>query len=170
MATKKQVQCYDYVNHSFEKVCNALTMHGNEVFHSATRSAESRAESVAAGLHVNVAGIEFTKKILIEIKNYVEIERRNERRMTIRLVWKAAESPRLFPVMDAEFNVYPITGTETQLDFNGEYVPPLGIVGQAIDAVVGHRIAEASVHHFVSEVAEFLRKSISAKASTKATA
>jgi hypothetical protein len=60
--------------------------------------------------------------------------------------------------MSAELDIYPITKSETQLDFKGEYDPPLGLMGKAIDAVVGHRIAEASVHQFVSEVAAYLRE------------
>ena len=62
--------------------------------------------------------------------------------------------------MKANLAVYALTGTETQLDFRGEYTPPLGVVGSAIDAAVGHRIAEASVHRFIGEVAQFLRANI----------
>jgi len=54
--------------------------------------------------------------------------------------------------------VYPLTASETQLDFAGTYEPPMGIVGAAIDALVLHRVvAEASVLHFVQDVAAFLR-------------
>jgi len=61
--------------------------------------------------------------------------------------------------MKGTLAAYPITSTETQLDFSGHYAPPmgLGLMGKAIDAIVGRRIAEASVHSFVSEVAAFLR-------------
>jgi hypothetical protein len=44
---------------------------------------------------------------------------------------------------------YPLTATETQLDFWGIYEPPLGAVGKAMNAIIGHRIAEASVHRFI---------------------
>jgi hypothetical protein len=40
------------------------------------------------------------------------------------------------------------------------YQPPLGAVGKAMNAMVGHRIAEASVHRFIDEVADYLRKNI----------
>lgn len=160
MASTTSIHCYDYVNHPFDKVCKALTLHADEVFHQATRSAETRAETVAGGLHVKIAGIEIGKEILIDVKSYVDVESKNDRKLSIGLGWKAAEASRLFPVMEAQLDVYPITGTETQLDFKGEYSPPLGILGKAINSLVGHRIAEASVHHFVSEVAEFLREHV----------
>jgi hypothetical protein len=62
--------------------------------------------------------------------------------------------------MHAELSVYPLTATETQLDFSGDYEPPFGILGNAVNAIVGHRIAEASVHRFVTEVAEYLRSTL----------
>jgi hypothetical protein len=62
--------------------------------------------------------------------------------------------------MKAELSVYPLTRTETQLDFAGLYEPPLGTVGKAVNAIVGHRIAEVSVHRFVSDVAGYLRQTL----------
>lgn len=157
----KSIRCYDYVNHPFDQVCDALRSKSNSVFHEATTSAESRAETVAAGLHVNIAGIDVGKNVAIRIKLYEEFESKAGKRMTVHLEWKATDQPGFFPVMTARLEVYPITSTETQLDFHGEYEPPLGVLGKAIDAIVGHRIAEASVHQFLSEVATYLRQSIS---------
>jgi len=57
-------------------------------------------------------------------------------------------------------SVYPLTATETQLDFVGRYDPPLGIVGGALDATVGHRIAQASVHRLITDVATYLREHV----------
>jgi len=79
----------------------------------------------------------------------------------LHLEWEAARMPRLFPIMKADLSIYPITTTETQLDFKGLYEPPLGPLGKALNAIIGHRIAEASVHCFVSEVAGYLRKTLS---------
>jgi hypothetical protein len=46
--------------------------------------------------------------------------------------------------MKADLSIYPLTATETQLDFKGVYEPPLGPLGEAVNAIVGHRIAEVS--------------------------
>ena len=78
----------------------------------------------------------------------------------IPIAWSAAQRAILFPIMNAELSVYPLTETETQLDFLGRYEPPLGIVGDALDATVGHRIAEASVHRLVADVANYLREHV----------
>lgn len=78
----------------------------------------------------------------------------------VSLEWEAARAPRLFPLMKAELKVYPLTATETQLDFSGTYEPPLGLVGSAADALLGHRIAEATVHRFVTDIGHFLRQEL----------
>jgi hypothetical protein len=78
----------------------------------------------------------------------------------IPIEWEAAHRPLWFPFMSGVLSVYRITATETQLDFVGIYEPPLGKVGGALDAMVGHKIAEASVHRFVEDVAVFLRKNL----------
>jgi hypothetical protein len=46
------------------------------------------------------------------------------------------------------------------LDFSGTYEPPLGAVGKTMNAIAGHRIAEVSVHRFVSDVAGYLRQAL----------
>jgi hypothetical protein len=78
----------------------------------------------------------------------------------LQLEWQAAKMPSLFPLMKAELSIYPLTASETQLDFSGLYEPPLGAVGKALNAIVGHRIAEVSVHRFVSDVAGHLRQAL----------
>jgi hypothetical protein len=51
--------------------------------------------------------------------------------------------------MEAELVVYPLSKSETQLELQGRCSPPLGALGGALDSLVGHRIADASVHRFV---------------------
>ena len=118
--------------------------------------------SVAAELHVNFGGIEVGTDIAISIKS---IEEQPKQSMSgpvtrIQLEWEAAKLPRLFPLMKAELSVYPLTATETQLYLSGNYDPPLGILGSLIDSVVGNRVAEASVHRFITDIAVYLRNEL----------
>jgi hypothetical protein len=78
----------------------------------------------------------------------------------LQLEWEAATMPGLFPLMKGELTVYPLTSTETQLDFSGVYQPPFGPVGKTMNAIVGHCIAEVSVLRFVSDVAGYLRQAL----------
>jgi hypothetical protein len=158
----REIRSYDYVNHPYERVREVLTRDAAGVFAAATRAAATRAESVAAGLRVNVAGIEVGADVVVSVGDVEEsgTEVGFSAVTRIPVEWKAAERPQLFPLMKAELSVYPLTATETQLDFHGAYEPPGGLLGDAVDAVVGHRIAEASVHRLIADVARYLRENI----------
>src|SRR5579863_603688 len=161
MSKGREIRCYDYVNHPYEQVRDALRQDAITVFQSATKAAASRAQSVASELHVDVGGIGVKSDIRISVKN-VEEKVFGMSTPTTRLLleWEAATMPRLFPLMKAELSIYPLTATETQLDLWGLYEPPFGVVGKAMNAIVGHRIAEASVHRFISDVAGYLRQAL----------
>jgi hypothetical protein len=159
----KTIRVYDYINHPYESVRQKLSAEALEVFRSATKVAALRAKSVASELHVNFAGIEVGTDISIAIKS-IENEPKtvSSPPMTkIKLEWESASMPRLFPFMRAKLSVYPLTATETQLDLSGNYEPPFGVVGNVIDSVLGHRIAEAAVHQFIRDIAVYLRAELS---------
>jgi len=159
MSRPRQIRSFEYVNQPYEPVRDALLSDAAGTFRSATRAAADRARSVAAALRANIAGIDLSTEIDISVGEAEESPRSTGRSPSLRipLKWKAVKRPGLFPTMRAELSVYPLTGTETQLDFSGSYQPPLGPVGSAVDAAVGHRIAEASVHTFVADLAHHLR-------------
>ena len=159
----RKIRCYDYVNHPYDRVCDALKQNAVMVFQSATKTAASRAQSVAAELRVDFAGIGVKTDIKIDVKSVDEGAAGSASMPTTKLTleWEAAKMPRLFPLMKGELFVYPLTATETQLDFSGIYKPPFGTVGKTMNAIVGHRLAEVSVHGFVSDVAAYLRHALS---------
>ena len=159
---RREIRSYDYVNHPYEQVRDALKQNAAAVFQAATKAAASRAHSVAAELHVDFGGIGLKTDINISVKSVEEklVELASIPVTRLQLDWQAATAPRLFPLMNGELSVYPLTSTETQLDFFGIYEPPFGAVGKTMNAVIGHRIAEVSVHRFISDVAGYLRQSL----------
>jgi hypothetical protein len=162
MSTGREIRSYDYVNHPYERVRDALRQNALTVFQSATKAAASRAQSVAAELHVDFRGIAVKTDINISVGSIEEdiVEATSTPTTRLLLEWEAATMPDLFPLMKGELSVYPLTATETQLDFSGVYEPPLGAVGRTMNAIVGHRIAEVAVHRFVSDVAGYLRQAL----------
>ncbi len=162
MSEPRKLRCYEYVDRPYEKVRELLHHHPLELLQRATNSAAARATSLAANLKVGVAGIE----IGVDVRTYVQ-RVRDEAGIAglspvtcVELAWEAARTPGLFPSMQAELSAWPLSSTETQLEITGSYRPPLGTVGTAIDAALGHRIAEASVHRFLEDVIEQLRREI----------
>ena len=159
MSSPPEIRYFDYVNAGYEQVRDILRRDALAVCRAATKTAAARAASLASELHVNIGGFEIGTDINITL---AEVEERpadvkSPRTTTFALEWEAARRPRLFPFMHAKLVVYPLTATETQLELMSRYDPPLGVVGAALDALVGHRIADASVHRFLSEVAAHLR-------------
>src|SRR5260370_40236823 len=68
MSTGRQIRSYDYVNQPYERVRDTLKKNAAAVFQSATKAAASRAESVAAALHVDFAGIGVKADIKIHVR------------------------------------------------------------------------------------------------------
>ena len=164
MSKGREIHCYDYVNHPYEQVRDALTKGALAVFQGATKAAASRAQSIASELRLDIGGIGIGADIRVSVQNIAvkDQEAMSAPATRLQLEWEAATMPRLFPLMKAELSIYPLTATETQLDFKGFYEPPLGPLGKVVNAVVGHRIAEVSVHRFVSDVAGYLRQVLGA--------
>jgi hypothetical protein len=165
MPQRPEIRTYDYVNHPYAQVRDALVADAAGVFRSATRAAAARAESVAAALHVSIAGLEVGTEIALTLGTIAEVDSSGYASKVTKLPisWQAAARPQLFPLMDGELSVYALTATETQLDFLGRYAPPLGLLGGALNAVVGHRIADASVHRFIADIAQHLRHQLTSR-------
>jgi hypothetical protein len=158
MTTSRELRSYDYVNHPYARVRDVLRADAPGIFRRATTAAAARAQSLAASLKVQVGPIEVSADIDVKVKSVDEHPDSFGSPVTkIELEWQAVRAPGLFPTMEATLAVYPLSGGETQLDLHGRYQPPLGAVGAALDSLVGHRIAEASVLRLVQEVAGLLR-------------
>jgi hypothetical protein len=157
-----EVRCYDYVNHPYKRVRDALRQDALTVFQSATKAAASRAQSIASELHLDIGSVGVKSDIRISVKKIEEkiLDSKSTPATRLLLEWEAASKPGLFPLMKAELSIYPLTATETQLDFWGRYKPPFGAVGKTVNAIVGHRIAEVTVHRFISDVAGYLRRTL----------
>jgi hypothetical protein len=157
MTALSEIRCSETIPHPYRKVCDALALQASQVFHDATTRAGEAADQMAAELHAKIAGIGVNKRVRVEILSYTDMESADEKQLVVELAWEATSVPYWFPTMQARLNVSPVSDEETRLEFVGEYEPPLGLVGQAFDAVVGHQIAESSIRHFVREVAGYLR-------------
>jgi hypothetical protein len=163
--SRLEIRSYDYINAPYRQVRHALLGDPAAIFAAATRAAADRARSVAAELRVSIGGIDVATEIAVTIGTIVDETDGvfGDPVTKIPVSWEAAKHPRLFPLMDAELSLYPLTSTETQLDFLGQYEPPLGLIGGAMNALVGHRLAEASVHRFVGDVAAHLRRLLASR-------
>jgi hypothetical protein len=143
----RELRCYDYVNSSYQDVCSVLRTDARGLFLRATDDA----------LRANIAGLDLTVPIAIQLGEVSVIEAYGIPATRFPLSWKGAHRTWLFPTMTANLDVYALSSNETQLDFQGVYDPPLGVIGELGDALVAHRIAEATVKDFLRTVAAHMR-------------
>lgn len=162
MAEPRTVRCYQYVNRPYERVREVLHRDPLKLLQRATTSAAARAQSLIANLHVQVAGIDLGVDVRV-VAPRVHDGRTGPGSVpvtTVELSWEATRMPALFPTMNAELSAQPLSATETQLEISGTYRLPLGVVGNAIDAAIGHRVAEATVYRLMEDVVEQLREEL----------
>jgi hypothetical protein len=162
MSHQKKLRCYQYVDRPYAAVRELLGQQTREVLQRATTSAANRAQAIGASLRAGAGGFE----VSVDVRTHVQ-SMKDEAGVAglspvtrIALGWEALHATGLFPVMNAELSLWPLTSSETQLELDGAYQPPLGLVGSAVDAAIGHRIAEATVHRFLDDLVEQLRRDI----------
>ncbi|HEY1728362.1 MAG TPA: hypothetical protein VGG22_08325 [Candidatus Baltobacteraceae bacterium] len=66
-----------------------------------------------------------------------------------------------FPTFTGSLKMHPV-GLNTEIVLSGEYQPPLGLVGEAFDAVIGKRIAEATAKMLLEMLQQELEADFSA--------
>ncbi len=160
MSKPRTLQTFDYVNQPYGAVRDALLADPKKVFHDATSSSAS--DAARAELRVNVGAVEVAAEIEIEVVSTQDaLSPLHKPAYSFTLAWSSPRRPNWFPTMKAVLTIYPLSPTETQLDFDGSYEPPLGLFGAAVDAVALHKFAEASVAGFIRQVAAYLRNEIS---------
>lgn len=162
MSGPRKLRCYQYVNRPYARVRNLLRRQPLELLQRATTSAAARAGALAATLHAEVGGIEVGVDVRPHLQRIWDDAGVAGLPPVTRLEigWEASHTPGLFPSMHLELSAWALSPSETQLEIAGEYRPPLGAVGNAMDAVLGHRIAEASVHRFLDDVVEQMRRDL----------
>ena len=161
MSSLRALRCYDYVPVPYPNVREALRRAALEIFQRATQSAAARAGDLVARLKADVGPLDVGVDARIEIREVTdEVTALGDQSTHIQLGWTAASHAALFPSMEAVLSIYPLSPTETQLDLDGKYRPPLGVVGSALDALFGHRIAEAAVLRFLRDVSAYLGKEL----------
>jgi hypothetical protein len=162
MSEPRELRCYEYVTVPYERVRDALRRDASGIFQRATASAATRAHELVATLRVGVGALEIGTDVKIQVRAVNEQKSAlGDRSTEVALAWTAASAASLFPSMEATLSVYALSASETQIDLHGRYRPPLGALGNALDALAGHRVAEASVLRFVQDVAARLEAELS---------
>jgi len=161
MGEPRTLRFYGYVERPYEQVRTLLRAEPLALLARATTSAANRARQLVAHLRVGLGGVE----IGVDVRTTVRQIREEEplaglQPVTcVELAWEAVRAPGLFPLMHATLSAWPTLSSETQLEIEGEYQPPFRGLGNTLDALLLHRVAQASVHRFLEDtIAEIGRE------------
>jgi hypothetical protein len=84
------------------------------------------------------------------------------------LTWEPVGLEGVLPRLDANLELGSLGGHRIQLAISARYRPPLGAVGQAIDRVLLHRVAEATVKDFLDRIGQAITDQDMANADVRA--
>jgi hypothetical protein len=72
--------------------------------------------------------------------------------VSLPLTWEPVGLEGLLPRLDTDLELGSLGGDRTQLAISARYRPPLGAVGRAVDWVLLHRVAEATLKDFLDRL------------------
>lgn len=153
----RPIHVYTYAPVAFDDAIALLADDPRGLLREATAASEEHAETVVGHLHVDVGEFDVGRDVQIELGAFNPVE---ALRSVVPVRWRASHGHVWFPTMDAtlEISALSLHPPRVQVTLTGAYKPPLGPLGAVIDAVVAHRVAEATTHTFVNEVAERLQQ------------
>lgn len=150
----RPLYAYTYADVAYDDAIALLAEDPEGVLQSATEASVEHADDVVARLELGVGGFEVGRDVVVHLGTFDPVE---QLRGVLPLHWEAAQGHVLFPTVDATLEVAAMSlhPPMVQVTLTGNYHPPMGLVGRAIDRVA-HRAAEAVIHRFVRDVAERL--------------
>lgn len=140
----------------YADVVRLLRERGSDFISPASEAGARRAEQRIVTLRADLAQRRVERQVSVDIGE-PDVTSGPFPIIRIPVRWQSVEHPQLFPIMDGQLEAYPITPDRTQMSFAGRYQPPLGVVGDALDAAFLHRVAEESVQRFLRSFAQRLR-------------
>jgi hypothetical protein len=157
----RAVRHFAYVDRAFRDVRRYVAAAPARILADGRVDDAAGAGGPTTELHVRRAGLDLTRDVRT-VMGDLTVGIHNAR---LPLRWEDAARPDLFPVLDATFELAPVSAGRhpmTQLGLFGRYQPPLGRLGSVADTLAGHRIVLESVERFLDELAHRLERELPA--------
>lgn len=156
---ERRLYAYEYAKVPYDDAIELLADDASRVLQDATEAGTARADEVVSTLRVPLGGFEVGRDVRITVG---EFEPAEVLRGVLPLSWRADRGAGLFPAVEAvlELSALSIDPPLTQVTLIGSYTPPLGALGDVGDAMMGHRVAEATVRRFVDDVTTRLEETL----------
>jgi len=104
-------------------------------------------------IQVRVGPTGWPSRLAKQVDLHVASPRQVQDCTVISFNWQATRGVSLFPDFDADLCIAPIGLIQTQLQLQGRYHPPAGVLGRQLDQLMLHRVAESTVRAFLTSIA-----------------
>jgi hypothetical protein len=110
--------------------------------------AQARGDELLGQVGVGPLGPRLGRRVAIQLGEPV----RFPSMVSLPLTWEPVGLEGVLPRLDATLELGALGADRTQLAISARYRPPLGVVGQAMDRVLLHRVAEATLKDFLDRL------------------
>lgn len=153
---KKAVHHHAYVARPYAAIVDDLADRGNALVGKATDDAAGFAGDLAGYLENQLGFFDRDERVHVVLG---KIER-DEQGCTIPLEWRADDTKRLLPNVEATLHVTPLIsdglGATSELTLSGRYSPPRTRHRGLIEHALARRLVDATLHTFLRHLADEL--------------
>jgi hypothetical protein len=111
-------------------------------------AAQARGDGLLGAVGVGPLGPRLGRRVRVELGAPVRLPSLT----SLPLSWEPVGRHGVLARLDATLELGPLGQGRTQLALSARYHPPLGRLGQAIDRVLVHRVAEATIKDFLDRL------------------
>lgn len=150
------VRYYVTIDRPIEACRTVLLESPDEWLPNLVQRSQGPAEQLLARMGFSILAVDVRKKAIVQLGKPLLLRDW----LHIPISWEAQPVSDLFPRFEGELQLVPISPTETKLALAGTYDPPLGDIGRAVDNLLMHTAAEATVKDFVEQLGRRLEKEL----------
>ncbi len=110
--------------------------------------AQARGDGLLGEVGVGPLGVRLRRQVTIRLGDPVQLPSMT----SLPLTWEPVGLEGVLPQLDANLELGSLGEDRTQLAISARYRPPLGVVGRAVDRVLLHRVAEATLKDFLDRL------------------
>lgn len=162
---QRHVHFYEAVPHPYEDVrarLSALSSAAGLVAHAAPDPDGVHGE---ATLEIPLGAMILGRRMAVHMDDAVDVA--GSFPLTrVQVRWEPAADSHAVPTISADLEVEPVDSERTLVSMLGLYEPPLGKVGDAIDRLAMHRVAESALRRVFDRIVEALSSSESINSET----
>jgi hypothetical protein len=127
-------------------------------------AAQARGDGLLGEVGVGPSAARLRRQVRIQLGRPVRFPSMT----SLPLTWDPVGLEGLLPRLDANLELGALGQDRSQLAISARYRPPLGVVGRAVDRVLLHRVAEATVKDFLDRVGQAITEPAPADADIQA--